>query len=350
MTIATPFMPLWQAAGFTKETMIQEAVYQPLKQDLSVVGLAPTGSGKTLAFGLPLLEKLVPGDGLQLLILSPSQELAIQTRDVLMPYAKAIDLGLQGVTGSANVKRQIEKLKAKPEVIVATPGRFIELLTANRIKLHDLQTIVVDEADELLRDPGLDQVREIVMASPADVQLGFFSATASPIMRELEQWFGQKPEWIDVRDQDHTQGEVTHYFIQSDRKHQVDWLRRLAHIDKFQALVFLIRTRQWKRLRLFTPPGCQIRCARQVRSPSCAAKSTDGFPSRQDHTVTRDRYSRAGLGYSQAACRDYFDVPKRHAAYIHRAGRTGRMGQPGLVITLGDDHDRRDMQKNSLNT
>ncbi|MHA3066479.1 DEAD/DEAH box helicase [Lacticaseibacillus saniviri] len=346
MTIATPFMPLWQAAGFTKETMIQEAVYQPLKQDLSVVGLAPTGSGKTLAFGLPLLEKLVPGDGLQLLILSPSQELAIQTRDVLMPYAKAIDLGLQGVTGSANVKRQIEKLKAKPEVIVATPGRFIELLTANRIKLHDLQTIVVDEADELLRDPGLDQVREIVMASPADVQLGFFSATASPIMRELEQWFGQKPEWIDVRDQDHTQGEVTHYFIQSDRKHQVDWLRRLAHIDKFQALVFFNQNASMEKAAAILRHqavkfGVLAKSGRQVARQKAL---TDFRQGKTTLLLVTDMAGR-GLDIPKLPAVINFDVPKRHAAYIHRAGRTGRMGQPGLVITLGDDHDRRDMQK-----
>ncbi|KRM73070.1 DEAD/DEAH box helicase [Lacticaseibacillus brantae] len=346
MTIATPFKPLWDAAGFTNQTMIQEAVYQPLKQDTSLVGLAPTGSGKTLAFGLPLLEKVVPGDGLQILILSPSQELAIQTRDVLTPYAKAIGAQLQGVTGSANVKRQIEKLKAKPEVIVATPGRLLELITSGRIKLAGLQTIVVDEADELLRDPGLDQVRQIVMGAPADVQLAFFSATASPIMRELEKWFGQEVTWFDVRDQDQTQGPVAHLFIQTDRKHQVDWLRRLAHLPKFQALVFFnqnaslekaagILRHQAVSFAVLSRNGRQV--ARQ--------KALQDFRAGKLTLLLVTDLAGRGLDIPRLPAVINFDVPKRQAAYIHRAGRTGRMGASGYVITLGDDHDRRDLKK-----
>jgi len=346
LTIAAPFLPLWEAAGFSDQTVIQTAVYQPLKADQSVVGLAPTGSGKTLAFGLPLLEKLVPGDGLQLLILSPSQELAIQTRDVLLPYAKAVGLALQGVTGSANVKRQIEKLKTKPEVIVATPGRLLELITSGRIKLSALQTIVVDEADELLRDPGLDQVRQIVMGSPADVQLAFFSATASPIMRELDKWFGQEVEWIDVRDLDHTQGPVEHLFIQTDRKHQVDWLRRLAHMPKFKALVFFnqnaslekaagILRHQAVKFAVLSRTGRQV--ARQ--------KALTDFRQGKITLLLVTDLAGRGLDIPHLPAVINFDVPKRQAAYIHRAGRTGRMGASGYVITLGDDHDRRDLKK-----
>ncbi|MGO1455819.1 MAG: DEAD/DEAH box helicase, partial [Lacticaseibacillus paracasei] len=238
MTIATPFQKRWQAAGYTEQTPIQTAVYQPLKADEDVVGLAPTGSGKTLAFGLPLLEKMVPGDGLQLLILAPSQELAIQTRDVLTPYAKDIGITVQGVIGSANVKRQLDRLKEKPEVIVATAGRLLELIQSRKLKLDGLQTLVVDEADEMLRDPGFDQVREIAAAAPAEAQLAFFSATPSPYFKELHKWFGKTPDIIDVRAIDQTRGEVRHLFLQTDRAHQVDWLRTLAHTDGFKALVF----------------------------------------------------------------------------------------------------------------
>ena len=123
MSVSPLFQALWDEQGFTEMSPIQEAVYQPLKKDQSILGLAPTGSGKTLAFSLPLLEKIMPGEGLQVLILAPSQELVIQTRDVIQPYAKAIDCNVQAITGKANVKRQIERLKAKPEIIVATTGR-----------------------------------------------------------------------------------------------------------------------------------------------------------------------------------------------------------------------------------
>lgn len=194
MPIASMFKPLWDAAGFKAETPIQEKVYQPLKDGQSLVGLAPTGSGKTLAFALPLLEQTAVGAGLQLLVVSPSQELAIQTRDVLRPYAKAAGLHLVGVTGSANVKRQLEQLKEKPEVIIATAGRLLELVQSRRLKLASLRTLVIDEADEMLRDPGLGQVRELAEAAPAEVQLAFFSATDSPMFKELAAQFGQDVE------------------------------------------------------------------------------------------------------------------------------------------------------------
>lgn len=148
MTIAEPFKELWTQAGFTEETAIQKAVSAPLRTDQNIVGLAPTGSGKTLAFGLPILEKLVPDDGLQALIMAPSQELAIQTRDALQPYAKAVGLTIMGVTGGANVARQKEQLKKHPEIIVATAGRLLELINNHRVSLARLLTIVIDEADE----------------------------------------------------------------------------------------------------------------------------------------------------------------------------------------------------------
>lgn len=195
MTVATPFQSLWAKAGFKAETPIQAAVAEPLRADRDVVGLAPTGSGKTLAFGLPLLEKVVPGDGIQIIILSPSQELAVQTRDVLQPYAQVIGVHVTAITGSANVARQKEQLKKHPEVVVATVGRLLELADDGVAKLHNLETMVVDEADELLRDPGLGQVRDLLQHAPGELQLAFFSATDGPVLHELHKWFGVERKW-----------------------------------------------------------------------------------------------------------------------------------------------------------
>ncbi len=149
-----------------------------------------------MAFGLPLLEKIVPGDGLQILILAPSQELAIQTRDVLTPYAHDINVAVQGIIGSANVKRQLTKLKEKPEVIVATAGRLLELIQSHKLKLDGLQTLVVDEADEMLRDPGFDQVREIAAAAPADAQLAFFQRHRVRILARCINGLARRLSWL----------------------------------------------------------------------------------------------------------------------------------------------------------
>ena len=111
----------------------------------------PTGSGKTLAYALPLLEKVLKGDGPQLLIIAPSQELAAQLADVIRPWGKLLEIKTAAIIGGANVKRQIEKLrKDRPEVIVGTPGRLLNLADEKRLKLHNLEAIVIDEADEML--------------------------------------------------------------------------------------------------------------------------------------------------------------------------------------------------------
>lgn len=346
MAIASIFQPLWQAAGFTEETPIQTAVYQPLKQDQSVVGLAPTGSGKTLAFGLPLLEKLVPDDGLQLLILAASQELAIQTRDVLRPYAKAAGLNLQGVTGSANVKRQLDVLKQHPEVIVATAGRLLELVDSRRVSLARLQTLVIDEADEMLREPGLSQVRELAQAAPADVQLGFFSATDSPMFQELAKWFGQAVERVDVRAIDHTQGAVTHYFVQTDNAHREVWLRHLAHLDKFQALVFFNQNAvMMKVARTLSHQSVKFAVLNRTDRATTRANALNAFRKGKVTLLLVTDLAGRGLDIPHLPAVINYQTPTRPEAYIHRSGRTGRMGAAGMVITLGDDHDLRDLRR-----
>ncbi|MCS8616338.1 DEAD/DEAH box helicase [Latilactobacillus curvatus] len=346
MSVSPLFQALWDEQGFTEMSPIQEAVYQPLKKDQSILGLAPTGSGKTLAFSLPLLEKIMPGEGLQVLILAPSQELVIQTRDVIQPYAKAIDCNVQAITGKANVKRQIERLKAKPEIIVATTGRLLELSEQRKVKFHTLQAIIMDEADELLTDSGLSETRHIVQESPADVQLGFFSATSTDILLELETWFGVPIETIDVRGIDKTGGEVLHAFIPTGNAQKVNVLRHLAHQKNFRGLV------------IFNQSAQLLQAAQTLKHQKVtyAALSGQGRQTERQKALKDFREGKIqlllatdvagrGLDITDLPYVINFDVPNAKITYIHRAGRTGRMGRTGTVLTLGNQHDGRNLRK-----
>lgn len=346
MSVSPLFQALWDEQGFTEMSPIQEAVYQPLKKDQSILGLAPTGSGKTFAFSLPLLEKIMPGEGLQVLILAPSQELVIQTRDVIQPYAKAIDCNVQAITGKANVKRQIERLKAKPEIIVATTGRLLELSEQRKVKFHTLQAIIMDEADELLTDSGLSETRHIVQESPADVQLGFFSATSTDILLELETWFGVPIETIDVRGIDKTGGEVLHAFIPTGNAQKVNVLRHLAHQKNFRGLV------------IFNQSAQLLQAAQTLKHQKVtyAALSGQGRQTERQKALKDFREGKIqlllatdvagrGLDITDLPYVINFDVPNAKITYIHRAGRTGRMGRTGTVLTLGNQHDGRNLRK-----
>ncbi|WP_252904558.1 DEAD/DEAH box helicase family protein [Secundilactobacillus silagei] len=219
------FKDRFEKLGFDELSPIQSAVYEPLKNGDSVLGLAPTGSGKTLGFVVPVLERLAPGQGIQAVIIAPSQELAMQLTHVTRSFATLVDLKVVSITGGANVKRQLEQLKKHPEIVIGT-RRILNLIEDRKLKTHDVQTVIVDEADDLLEGETFDTVRTILQDVPSEVQMGFFSATETPILSELKKWFGTPVTRVDVRDIDHTQGVVRHGLL------QVSNLKKSGHARK----------------------------------------------------------------------------------------------------------------------
>lgn len=337
---------------FKEQTAIQTAVASALQSDRSVLGIAPTGSGKTLAFTLPLLPKIMPGEGTQLLVLSPSQELAIQTTKVIREWAALIGVKVQSLTGGANLRRQTARLHEHPDVVVGTPGRVLHMLDNHHLKLGHLQTMVVDEADDMLQDDTLAVVEDIERATPITTQLAFFSATKSPVLDQLQVMFGRDIDVIDVRDQDHSQGPVKHGYLSARTNAQkTATLRRLTSIKDFRGLVFFNSTRTLNyaasRLRhehvaVGTLGGRQKQTQRE--------KAMRMFRKRQLKLLLTTDLAARGIDIPKLPAVINFDLPTGVNTYIHRVGRTGRQGEPGLALNLGDDHDIRDLKKLLKNT
>ncbi|KRM37838.1 DEAD/DEAH box helicase [Limosilactobacillus pontis] len=332
---------------YQEPTAIQSAVAAALANDQSVLGIAPTGSGKTLAFTLPLLPKVMPGTGTQLLVLSPSQELALQTARVMREWATLIGVKVQSLTGGANLRRQVMKLHEHPDVVVGTPGRVLHMLDNHHLKLGHLQTLVIDEADDLLQDDTQAVVEDIERVTPLSTQLAFFSATKSPVFNDLDVMFGRDIVTYDVRNTDHSRGPVKHgYLTARTNQQKTAILRRLASVKDFRALVFFNSTRTLNyaasRLRhehvaVGTLGGRQ----RQVQRE----KAMRMFRKRQLKLLLTTDLAARGLDIPKLPGVINFDLPKQTNTYIHRAGRTGRQGEPGVVLNLGDDHDIRDLKK-----
>ena len=332
---------------FKQPTEIQEAVAKPLAEDKSILGIAPTGSGKTLAFTLPLLPKIMPGAGTQLLVLAPSQELAIQTTRVMREWANIIGVKVLALTGGANLRRQVMKLRKHPDVVVGTPGRVLHMLDNRHLKLGHLQTMVIDEADDLLRDDTLAVVEDIERATPLSAQLAFFSATKSPVFKQLSVMFGRDILTLDVTDSDHTRGNVRHGYIDARTNAQkTAVLRRLTSIKDFRGLVFFNSTRtlhyaasrlRHEHMTIGTLGGRQKQTQRE--------KAMRMFRKRQIKLLLTTDVAARGIDIPKLPAVINFDLPTETNTYIHRVGRTGRQGEPGLVINLGDDHDIRDLKK-----
>lgn len=332
---------------YQQPTAIQSAVEKALQEDESVLGIAPTGSGKTLAFTLPLLPKVMPGSGTQILVLSPSQELALQTARVMREWASLIGVKVQSLTGGANLRRQVIHLHQHPDVVVGTPGRVLHMVDNHHLKLGHLQTLVIDEADDMLQDDTLAVVEDIERATPLSTQLAFFSATMSPVLDQLNVMFGRDIVTFDVSDTDHSRGPVQNVYLAARTNAQkTATLRRLASIKDFRALVFFNSTRTLhyaaSRLRhehvaVGTLGGRQKQTERE--------KAMRMFRKRQIKLLLTTDLAARGLDIPKLPGVVNFDLPTEANTYVHRAGRTGRQGERGMVINLGDDHDIRDLKK-----
>lgn len=334
--------------GFKKQTAIQEAVAEPLAAGKTVVGIAPTGSGKTLAFTWPLLTRVEPGSGIQILVLEPSQELALQTARVMREWGSLIGVKVQSLTGGANLRRQVDRLKkGHPDVVVGTPGRVLHLLDNRRLKLKHLKTMVIDEADDLLRDDTQAVVEDIERHTPISTQLAFFSATSSKQLDQVDMIFGRDTVKFDVRKQDNSRGPVKHGLMYARTMAQkAQMLERLSQTKNFRALVFFtsIKTLHYTASRLKHDGVSSATLGGRQRQTE-REKVMRQFRKHQVKLLLTTDVAARGIDIPKLPAVINYELPQSAEEYIHRTGRTGRQGEPGLVINLGDDHDFRDLKK-----
>lgn len=331
--------------GKNKPTLIQERTYDAIKNGASVIGLAKTGTGKTLAYALPTLEKVKQGEKHSLIILAPTTELAVQIRNVVRPYAQSLGLKVMALVGAGNRKRQNDQLKKENyEVLVCTPGRFFDFFSSGRIKLNQIKTLVIDEADDILEFTKLDLLSSLGQNLLPDSQILLFGATESRIIREAEEIFARNFLLIDVRpDQDN---ETEHDFLQVDNEHKMEFLQRLTKLDKFRGLVFFDSNDTMLRFaRIFAHTKTKFDVLANDFSKDKRQKALRNLSSGKTKLLLATDLAARGLDIPKLTYVINYEIPSEFNTYMHRAGRTGRMQQKGYVVTLGDDHDYRDLKK-----
>ncbi|MGG5316789.1 DEAD/DEAH box helicase [Enterococcus sp. AZ072] len=324
----------WEAAGFSTPSLIQSEVYEPITDGKNLVGVAPTGSGKTLAYLLPLLNKLKPKEANQLLILTSSQELAMQVVEVTRVWLKGSDLQVLPLIGGANIKRQQDGLKKKPEVIIGTPGRVMELMTSKKLKSHQLKTVVFDEVDQLIQGQNLQLIQRILKSIPQTVQRLYFSATADKVLSEIQQ-IDNDLVVVDVSKTDKSQGEVTHFYLEISERKKVDSLRRLLNLPAFWGLLFFNQLNDL---------GAAEQKLLFHKLPVASLASDQNKQLRKQAIDKLKKHQLVGLLTTDIASRGLdieampfvvnVDFPKTEESYLHRAGRVGRMGNEGIVISF----------------
>ncbi len=337
--LSTPLAAGLAKAGLTAPTAIQSEVIPLALAGKDIIGQSPTGTGKTLAYLLPLFQKLaVDKRETQACILAPTHELAIQIQRQIEMLANHSGLPVTAapLIGDVNIARQIEKLKDKPQIITGSSGRILELIQKKKINTQTIKTIILDEADRLLDDKNVDSIKAVVKTTQKDRQMLAFSATITPVALSRAQELMNKPQLVQVESRAETMPDIEHVYFVSERRDKFEVLRKIIRSGNIaQALVFINKSDDVEltvdklNYHGLTAAGIHGSFVKEDRK-----KAMDGFRSGRLQLLVASDLAARGLDIPGIGYVFNLDLPEDPQVYLHRAGRTGRAGSSGVVISL----------------
>jgi len=334
---------LLKPQGFLVPTPIQAQAIPPVMEGKDVIGIAQTGTGKTLAFGLPMLTRLGPQQvGL---ILAPTRELAHQIQETLIKFNVKTAL----LIGGATMGPQVAQLRARPSIIVATPGRLMDHMAQRTLDLRHVSIVVLDEADRMLDMGFAPSIRKILEHTPKSRQTLLFSATMPPAISELAKNYQVNPVRVEVEREGTAAETVEHELLILDKEDKKEVLRDLLYENKGTVLVFA-RTRHGARALARTVRACGHTAAElhSDRTLPQRRSALAGFKTGEYRILIATDIAARGIDVKEISLVINYDIPQHAEDYVHRIGRTGRAGHQGRAITLAtpDQHgDVRDIEK-----
>jgi ATP-dependent RNA helicase DeaD len=328
--------------GIVEPSAIQRESIPAALEGKDVMAQSQTGTGKTLAYLLPILQRINPDSkALQAVIIAPTRELGIQIVGEIERYGAALGIRGQAVIGGAAISRQIEKLKQHPHIVVGTPGRIWELIKLRKLKMHEVRTIVADEADQLVDLGTIEDVKHILKSALRDRQLLFFSATLNPEVQRIANRWMNDPVKVEIEPAHRTSPTIEHSYVVCEPRDKVDMLRRVFHASKPKSAIVFVNEIE---------PIAELVAKLDYSGIPTAALYGDA--PKQERTKVLGRFRDGGtrlLVATDVAARglDIADVthifhldPAPDAEhYVHRVGRTGRMGKPGTTISIVSDRE-----------
>ena len=331
--------------GYTTPTPIQAAAIPAVMGGRDLKACAQTGTGKTAAFSLPLLQRLLPHANsstspakhpVRALILTPTRELAIQVYDNLKEYGKYLPYRIACVYGGTDIKPQIAELKLGVEFLVATPGRFLDLVEQKAVSLHSVQALVLDEADRMLDMGFIPDIQRILNMLPKTRQGLLFSATFSTEIQRLADTMLQNPEYIEVAKRNSVSDTITHQVHPVAESRKMALLVNLLRTGTMnQALVF-VRTKQGcgRLARALSHAGIKADAIHGDKSQSERMKALNAFKNGEIQTLVATDVAARGIDIEELPYVVNYELPHTPEDYVHRIGRTGRAGNLGNALSL----------------
>jgi len=332
--------------GITTPLPIQSATIPAALRGKDICGKAPTGSGKTLAFGMPIAATMKQSRPRRpsALVLVPTRELASQVHAVLATLLGRDSQRVVSIFGGTGYRDQCRALHKGVNVVVACPGRLEDLIERGDVRLDDVTTVVLDEADRMSDMGFLPAVRRLMDQTSATRQVLLFSATIGREVESIIRNYQHDPVRVNIETAEEEKGDVTHHFWKVDRAERVDITARLV-AQHGRAFVFCRTKRGADRVvRQLQAQGVRAVPMHGDRTQGQRERALDSFSrGKADALVATDVVAR-GIHVDDLPCVVHFDPPADHTDYVHRSGRTGRAGKTGTVVSLVTDDQRREVQ------
>ncbi len=337
LNLPTSLLKALHDVGYEAPSPIQSQTIPPLLMGKDVLGQAQTGTGKTAAFALPVLARIDLKKRLpQVLVLTPTRELAIQVAEAFQKYAAHLkDFHVLPIYGGQDYRPQLQGLRRGAHVIVGTPGRVIDHMDRGTLKLDALICLVLDEADEMLRMGFIEDVEKVLKSTPPTRQVALFSATMPAVIRRIAQTYLKSPVEITIRNKTSTVANTRQrYWMVSGGVSKLDALTRILEAEPFDAMLVFVRTRQ---------ETTDLASRLQARGFNAAPLSGEIEQKMRERTVNRLKrgdldiivatdVAARGLDVERISHVINYDVPSGTESYVHRIGRTGRAGRSGEAI------------------
>ena len=338
--------------GYETPSPIQAATIPHLLKGKDIVGMAQTGTGKTAAFALPILANIdTQASETQALVLCPTRELAIQVSEAFQSYASHLrDFHVLPIYGGQDMRGQLRGLKRGVHVVVGTPGRLLDHLERKSLKLDNLRTLVLDEADEMLRMGFIDDVEAILRKTPESRQVALFSATMPKPIRQVAERYLKSPEEVRIETAVTTNENIEQFYWLVSGTNKLDALTRILEVEVFDGMIIFVRTKT---------ATVELADKLNARGYSAVALNGDMNQSLRQRTVAQLKNGQLdivvatdvaarGLDVDRLSHVMNYDIPYDEEAYVHRIGRTGRAGRTGkaiLFVTPRERHLLRSIEK-----
>jgi ATP-dependent RNA helicase DeaD len=324
-------------AGFTTPTPIQEKTLELILNGWDIIGLAQTGTGKTAAFAVPIIEEARRDDlKTQALLLCPTRELALQITGVFRQLAAHTNLRIVSVYGGQSVNTQLRALRAGAQIVVGTPGRVRDLIGRKELKLGHVNTVVLDEADEMLNFGFLPDIKAILSHVTGEHQTMLFSATMNQAVLGVTRQFQDDPVRIEVSPSNEPINTVKHSFLTAGERQKSAAVKRLIkQAGPRLALVFCNTKRRVKTLQKeLLNQGMPVSCLHGDLSQGQRDRIMDMFRKGKSTVLVATDVAARGIDVKDIDLVINYDVPDKMEYYVHRIGRTGRAGHTGRACTL----------------